>query len=280
MIGAHAEARAHIDMKNDATYSLNIGGRLLEWTEPLVMGILNVTPDSFFADSRQQTEEDIALRARQIAEEGAAIIDVGGYSTRPGASEVSEEEEFRRLRLALGIVKREVPEMVLSVDTFRASVAEKIADEFGPFIVNDVTGGTDPEMFSTVSKLGLPYVLTNVGNTALPLTLAESISRLRELGQCDIIIDPGFGFGKTLEENYDVMRQLEAYRELGLPLLVGVSRKSMIYRLLDITPDKALNGTTVLHTLALQSGANILRVHDVREAVEAIKIVSMVKGEK
>ena len=280
MIGAHAKARTHINMKNDATYSLNIGGRILEWTKPLVMGILNVTPDSFFADSRQQTEGGIALRARQIAEEGAAIIDVGGYSTRPGASEVTEEEELRRLRLALGIVKREVPEMVLSVDTFRASVAEKMANEFGSFIVNDVTGGIDPDMFPTVSRLGLPYVLTNVGNTALPLTLAESILRLREMGQRDIIIDPGFGFGKTLEENYNVMRQLEAYQELGLPLLVGVSRKSMIYRLLDITPDKALNGTTVLHTLALQSGANILRAHDVKEAVETIKIVSIVKGEE
>ena len=268
-------------MKDDkTTYSLNIGGRLLELTEPLVMGILNATPDSFYTDSRKQTEADIALRARQIAEEGAAIIDVGGYSTRPGASEVSEEEELRRLRLALNIVKSEVPELVLSVDTFRASVVEKMADEYGPFIVNDVSGGIDPNMFSTVSRLGLPYVLTNVGSTALPLAFAESLSHLREMGQCDIIIDPGFGFGKTLEENYDVMRQLEAYQELGLPLLVGVSRKSMIYRLLDITPSEALNGTTVLHTLALQSGANILRVHDVKEAIEAIKIVSMVKGKE
>ena len=273
--------RTHIRMKDDkTTYSLNIGGRLLELTEPLVMGILNATPDSFYADSRKQTEADIALRARQIAEEGAAIIDVGGYSTRPGASEVSEEEELRRLRLALNIVKSEVPELVLSVDTFRASVVEKMADEYGPFIVNDVSGGIDPDMFSTVSRLGLPYVLTNVGSTALPLAFAESLSHLREMGQCDIIIDPGFGFGKTLDENYDVMRQLEAYQELGLPLLVGVSRKSMIYRLLDITPDKALNGTTVLHTLALQSGANILRVHDVKEAIEAIEIVSMVKGKE
>ncbi|MBQ6190464.1 MAG: dihydropteroate synthase [Bacteroidaceae bacterium] len=266
-------------MKNDATYSLNIGGRLLEWTKPLVMGILNATPDSFFADSRKQTAEDIAVRARQIVEEGATIVDVGAYSTRPGASEVSEEEELRRLRQALDIVKQEVPDAVLSVDTFRASVAVRIADEYGPFIVNDVTGGSDPEMFATVSRMGLPYVLTNVAGTALPLALAESISRLREMGQCDIIIDPGFGFGKTLDENYQIMGQLEAYKALGLPLLVGVSRKSMIYRLLECTPDEALNGTTVLHTLALQSGADILRVHDVREAVETIRIVSKVKDE-
>ena len=279
MIGAHAKAHTHANMKNDATYSLNIGGRLLEWTKPLVMGILNATPDSFFADSRQQTTEDIAARARQIVEEGATVVDVGAYSTRPGASEVSEEEELRRLRQALDVVKQEVPDAVLSVDTFRASVVEKIADEYGPFIVNDVTGGSDPEMFATVSRMGLPYVLTNVAGTALPLALAESISHLREMGQCDIIIDPGFGFGKTLDENYQIMGQLEAYKALELPLLVGVSRKSMIYRLLGCTPDEALNGTTVLHTLALQSGADILRVHDVREAVETIRIVSKVKGE-
>ena len=260
-------------MKGTLPYSLNLGGHLIELSEPQIMGILNVTPDSFYAESRRQTEVDIARRAEQIASEGGKIIDIGGYSTRPGASDVPEAEELSRLRLALATVRRVVPETPLSIDTFRASVARQCVEEFGPVIVNDVTGGADPDMFPLVASLGLPYVLTCPTATPLSAEFAEKISSLRALGQKDIILDPGFGFGKTLDENYQVMNQLEAMRLLGLPLLVGVSRKSMIYRLLDCQPQEALNGTTVLHTLALERGADILRVHDVRAAAEAIRIV-------
>ncbi len=298
-------------MQTASTYSLNIGGKLLELAEPQVMGILNVTPDSFYADSRQQTEQDIAERAMQIVREGASIIDVGACSTRPGAQLVGEEEELERLRTALRIVRQVEPDALLSVDTFRANVVERIANEFGSFIVNDVSGGTDPGMFPLVARLGLPYILTHnpshsvsyaaiqspfvsydaiqshsVSYAAIqsqptpPLLpsllhyLSERIDRLLELGQKDIILDPGFGFGKTLQENYQLMAQLDVLHTFGLPLLVGVSRKSMVYRLLDITPEDALNGTTVLHTLSLERGAKILRVHDVGTAMQVIKIMA------
>ena len=261
-------------MKEESTtYSLNLGGQIVQLDEPEVMGILNVTPDSFFAKSRKQSESEVAQRAEQIVSEGARFVDVGAYSTRPGATDVPEEEEVERLRMALATVRQVVPEALLSVDTFRASVVRRMAEEFGPFIVNDVTGGQDPNMFPLVAQLGLPYVLTNTEATALPLEFAQALHKLRQLGQCDIIADPGFGFGKTLDENYEVMHQLPAYQALELPLLVGVSRKSMIHRLLNITPDEALNGTSVLHVMALLAGANILRVHDVATAKEVIKIV-------
>ena len=262
-------------MESGEHRTLNLGGRLVELSRPVVMGILNVTPDSFYAQSRTQTEGDIARRTEQILSEGGAIVDVGACSTRPGSQPASEAEETERLTRAMQVVRRVAPEAIVSVDTFRARVAERMADDFGPVIVNDVTGGQDPEMFPLVARLGLPYVLTDTGNRALSVGFAQALSRLRELGQKDIIADPGFGFGKTLDENYQVMSQLEAYRELDLPLLVGVSRKSMVYKLLGTTPDEALNGTTVLHTLALVAGAHILRVHDVRAAVEAIRIVNM-----
>ena len=290
-------------MQTASTYSLNIGGKLLELAEPQVMGILNVTPDSFYADSRQQTEQDIAERAMQIVREGASIIDVGACSTRPGAQLVGEEEELERLRTALRIVRQVEPDALLSVDTFRANVVERIANEFGSFIVNDVSGGTDPGMFPLVARLGLPYILTHnplpsvsyasiqspsVSNDAIqwqstpPILpsllhyLSERIDRLLELGQKDIILDPGFGFGKTLQENYQLLAQLDVLHTFGLPLLVGVSRKSMVYRLLDITPEGALNGTTVLHTLSLERGAKILRVHDVGAAIQVIKIMAKI----
>lgn len=279
-------------MKGKQTYTLNIDGQLMQLSEPQIMGILNVTPDSFYSGSRRQTEEEIAQRACQIAEEGGAIIDIGAYSTRPGASEVSEEEELTRLRNALTIVRRELSSAIISIDTFRASIVERMADEFGAFIVNDVSGGADPNMFKTVSRLGLPYILTHspLGTQSAPVSqaaqtessefmpsvllyLSQRIEALLQAGQKDIIIDPGFGFGKTLDENYQLLMQLDVLHTFELPLLVGVSRKSMIYRLLGTTPAEALNGTSVLNTLALERGATLLRVHDVGAANEVIKIV-------
>lgn len=268
-------------------HSINVRGRLVELGRPLVMGILNATPDSFYEGSRKQTELEIAERANQIMEEGGAIIDVGAFSTRPGAMEVSEEEEMRRLRFALEIVRREQPDAIVSVDTYRPLVARKCVEQWGADIVNDVSEGgltgivntplhEKHDMFQTVASLCVPYILMSVRATMreMLLAFAQEIHALHEMGVKDIIIDPGFGFGKTLEQNYQLMSELEKLQVLGLPLLVGVSRKSMIYQLLGATPSTALNGTTVLHTVALQKGALILRVHDVREAVETIKIVS------
>ena len=273
-------------MQNSLSYSLNIGGKLLSFERPCVMGILNATPDSFVPSSRNTTEAEVERRVCQIVEQGGDIIDVGGVSTRPGADEVSEEEEMQRLRLALRVVRRFAPTMPLSVDTFRASVTERIFDEFGPFLVNDVSGGADPDMFPLVARLGLPYVLTHnpmpkqslsVNSVGEALKeLSASLSRLREYGQKDVVIDPGFGFGKSLSENYLFFRHLSAFHALECPVLVGVSRKSMIYRLLDITPEDALTGTTVLHTLALTQGAHLLRVHDVEAAVQVRKMFEAV----
>ena len=256
------------------------------------MGILNITPDSFYADSRKQTEAAIAQRTEEIIRQGGGIIDIGACSTRPGAASVSETEELERLRYAIPIVRHAAPSALLSIDTFRASVVQRIENEYGPFIVNDISGGADPEMFSTVAHLGLPYILTHSPwgtqsaiqscETAtrrppfLPSMLlyySERVDALLQLGQKDIILDPGFGFGKSLDENYELMSQLDVLQTFDLPLLVGVSRKSMIYKLLGNQPEDALNGTTVLHTLALQKGANILRVHDVGAAIEVIKIL-------
>ena len=260
-------------MNNPLPYSINANGELIELSEPLVMGILNVTPDSFYASSRKENEEAIAERTTQIVQEGGSIIDIGAYSTRPGFTEVSEEEEMTRLRMALDIVRRVEPKAVLSVDTFRASVAERVVGDYGVAIINDVSGGTDEQMFSTVARLGVAYVLTDTHDTLLSVPFAEALTKLRELGQKDIILDPGFGFGKTLDDNYRILMQLEALRALELPILVGVSRKSMVWRLLETSPEHALNGTTVLHTLALERGANLLRVHDVAQATEVIKIM-------
>lgn len=277
------------------SYSLNIHGRLLDLERPRVMGILNVTSDSFFAESRKQTEADIAERVRQMAEDGADIIDVGALSTRPGADMVSEQEEMERLRLALPIVRREAPDMPLSVDTFRPAVARRAVEELGADIINDVSGGNaqgafggtepietedNPEMFRMVARLRVPYILMSTQRDirSMLLTFARQVQQLRDLGQKDIVLDPGFGFGKTLEENYAVMQQLQLLQLLELPVLAGVSRKSMIYKLLDTTPEASLNGTTVLNTLALERGASILRVHDVREAVECIRILQGIKS--
>lgn len=273
---------------NEMNHTINVRGRLVALDKPQVMGILNATPDSFYEGSRKQTERDIAERALQIVDEGGTMIDVGAFSTRPGANEVSEEEELNRLRFALGIVRRELPDAIVSVDTYRPLVARQCVEEWGADMINDVSEGgltgivNTPlkehyNMFQTIASLRVPYILMSVRSTLreMLLAFAKEIQQLHELGVCDVIIDPGFGFGKTLEQNYQLMKDLDKLLVLDLPLLVGVSRKSMIYKLLDGTPSTALNGTTVLHTVALQKGASILRVHDVREAVETIKIVSL-----
>ena len=265
-------------------YTINVSGRLIDLSHPQVMGILNVTPDSFYADSRKQTEEEIAKRAEQILEEGAAMIDVGAFSTRPGAAMVSEEEESARLHLALSVIRRNHPEAVLSVDTFRPAVAKRVIEEFGDCVINDVgglTAGPDgaladnpirrEEMFRLVSSMHVPYIYMTSAATLREVLLdfAEKAQQLRDLGQKDIILDPGFGFGKTTDQDYALMGELEKLQVMQLPILVGISRKSMIWRRLGITPAEALNGTTALHAVALLKGANILRVHDVKAAVEA-----------
>ena len=260
-------------------YTLNIRGRLLDLSEPLVMGILNATPDSFFASSRQLTEADIARRANQIVAEGGRIIDVGACSTRPGSEPVSEADEADRLRRALSVVRREQPDAVVSVDTFRPDVARMAVEELGADIVNDVSEGSEA-MFRMVSRLRVPYVMMSVQPDLRQtlLAFARKVQQLRSMGQKDIILDPGFGFGKSLEENYRLMAEMERLKVMGLPLLVGISRKSMIYKLLNSTPDDCLNGTTVLNTIALMKGVSILRVHDVAPACEAVRIWRKVEG--
>lgn len=270
-------------------YTIQVKGRLVSLREPQVMGILNCTPDSFFAGSRVQTEESIARRANQIIEEGGTMIDVGGFSTRPGGVEVPEEEEMRRLRFALPIVRREQPEAILSVDTYRPNVARMVVEEMGADIINDVSEGgitgvvdtpleqtTDeyPAIFRTVAALGVPYILMSVKPTIhdMLLAMAREVQQLRNLGQKDIILDPGFGFGKTQEQNYDVLREMNRLSTLGLPILAGMSRKRMIFQPLGTNPDGSLNGTTVVNTLALMNGASILRVHDVKAAAEAVRL--------
>ncbi|MBO7046658.1 MAG: dihydropteroate synthase [Prevotella sp.] len=256
-------------------YTLNVHGLLMDLRVPQVMGILNATPDSFYAESRRQTETEITERCQQIVSEGGTIIDVGACSTRPGAEVVSEAEEMERLRFALAVVRREQPAAVVSVDTFRPDVARMAVEEFGADIINDVSEGT-PEMFRMVARLGIPYILMSVQPTMRDtlLAFAQKVQQLRDFGAKDIILDPGFGFGKTLEQNYQMMNELERLRVMELPVLVGVSRKSMIYKKFNCKPDEALNGTTSLNTIALMKGADILRVHDVREAVECVQIVN------
>ena len=261
-------------------YTINIHGQLMELSKPQVMGILNVTPDSFFAGSRMQTEQEIAVRANQIMAEGATMIDVGGCSTRPGSEPVSEAEEMQRLRLALGVARREQPHAVISVDTFRPDVARMAVEEFGADIINDVSEGS-VEMYRMIARLRVPYILMSVQPTLrdMLLAFAREVQQLRDLGVKDIILDPGFGFGKSVAQNYQVMNHLERLLVMELPLLVGISRKSMIYKLLGLTPDESLNGTSVLNTIALMKGAIILRVHDVKEAVECVRIVESLNSQ-
>ena len=274
--------------------SLNVNGRLLDLSTPQVMGILNVTPDSFYAGSRSRTEAEIAARACQILDEGASIIDIGAYSSRSNAEPISPEEEMQRLRTGLEILNRNHPDAIISVDTFRAEVARQCVEEYGAAIINDISAGEmDEQMFPTVARLNVPYIMMHMQGTPQNMQkephyenllkevfmyFARKVRQLRDLGMKDIILDPGFGFGKTLEHNYELMAHLEEFGIFELPLLVGVSRKSMIYRLFGATPQEALNGTTVLDTVALMKGADILRVHDVREAVEAVRLIEKLKS--
>lgn len=272
--------------------TLNIKGHLFSLDKPQVMAILNVTPDSFYPESRKQTEEMITKHIEKVLNEGASMIDVGGYSSRPNAAEVSPEEEMRRLSVALDILNRHYPEVPVSVDTFRSVIAEKSVETYGAAIINDISGGEiDPAMFETVARLKVPYILMHMRGTPktmqqltdykdmmeeIMLYFAKKVEQLHLLGVSDIILDPGFGFSKTLDQNYSLMKHLEEFQEFKLPLLVGISRKSMIFKLLGTTPEESLNGTTVLNTFALLNGANILRVHDVKAAVEAVKIVNKI----
>lgn len=274
------------------TKYINVNGSLMDLSTPCVMGILNVTPDSFYEGSRMQTETEIARRVEQIMEEGAGMIDVGAYSSRSNAENISPREEMERLRMGLAILRKVQPDAVVSVDTFRADVARMCVEEYGVAIINDIAAGEmDKDMFRTVADLNVPYIMMHMQGTPqnmqwhphydhllkeVFLYFAQKVQQLRDLGVKDIILDPGFGFGKTVEHNYELLAHLEEFRLFNLPLLVGVSRKSMIYRLLGTTPEEALNGTTVLDTISLMKGADILRVHDVREAVETVKIVGAI----
>ncbi|MBQ9523706.1 MAG: dihydropteroate synthase [Bacteroidaceae bacterium] len=276
-------------MKGLLPYTINVGGKLMDLSEPQVMGILNVTPDSFYSASRKNSEAEVRERVNAIISEGGSIIDIGAYSSRPGADNIFASEEMNRLRGALQILRSEAPEAVVSVDTFRADVAKMCVEEYGVQIINDISGGElDPQMFQTVAALGVPYILMHMkGNpqtmqvephyddllTEMLQYFGSKVQQLHELGVKDVILDPGFGFAKTLEHNYELMNRMQDLQVLGLPMLVGVSRKSMIYRLLGGTPEGALNGTSVLNTLALLKGASILRVHDVKEAAEVVQIV-------
>ena len=276
-------------MKGLLPYTINVGGKLMDLGEPQVMGILNVTPDSFYSASRKNTEQEIADRVQAILAEGGSMIDIGAYSSRPGADDVSAEEEMDRLRGGLKILRNIAPDAVVSVDTFRADVAKMCVEEFGVQIINDISGGElDSRMFNTVAALGVPYILMHMKGDPQTMQngphyddlLAEmlryfgtKVQQLHELGVKDVILDPGFGFAKTLEHNYELMNRMQDLQVLELPMLVGISRKSMIYRLLGTSPEEALNGTSVLNTLALLKGASILRVHDVKAAVEVVQIV-------
>lgn len=273
------------------SYTLNIRGKLIDLATPKVMGILNCTPDSFYVGSRKQTEHDIAERANQIIQEGGTMIDVGAFSTRPGAKEVSEEEEMARLKAALQVVRREQPDAVVSVDTYRPNVARHCIEDWGADIINDVSEGgvtgivntpihETENMFDIIEQLKVPYILMSVKSNLhdMMISFADEVQQLRNRGVKDIILDPGFGFGKTLQQNYEIYNDMERLGTLQLPLLVGISRKTMIYKLVGGDPTTALNGTTVLNTAALLKGAGILRVHDVQEAVESVKIVSAIQS--
>lgn len=275
------------------TYSLNLRGRLVTIDHPWVMGIVNVTPDSFYSGSRVADERSLVERVRQMVADGADVIDVGACSTRPGSGQVDAIEEMARLQWSMAVIRREVPDVILSVDTYRADVARRCVEEWGADIINDISGGTmDEAMFPTMAMLNVPYVLMHMRGTPETMAtltdyndvaadvlewLARRIDELRQMGVGDVIADPGFGFAKTMEQNYQLLARLDAFHALDAPLLVGVSRKRMIYTPLDCTADDALNGTTVINTLALERGAHILRVHDVRAAAEAVKLVTLVR---
>lgn len=289
---------------NKTLQTINIRGQLFSFNTPIVMGILNVTPDSFYSGSRKQTEKEIADRCHQIINEGGTIIDIGAFSTRPGGVQVTLEEEMSRLKNALTIVKRETPNAIISIDTFRPEICRMAVEEYGADIINDVSEGgitgianvplqnnnlqtgvieeNIPLIFKEVSRLKVPYILMSVQSNLKEMiyNFSKEISILRSLGAKDIILDPGFGFGKTLEQNYAILQNMEMLHALDLPILVGASRKSMIYKLFNTTPQESLNGTSIIHTISLMKGASILRVHDVKECVEAVKIVEICKKQQ
>ena len=274
--------------------TINLDGRILDLAQPVVMGILNVTPDSFFDGGKYKTEKKILKRAEEILEQGGTVIDIGAVSTKPGAEGISTKDEIDRLLPAVRAVKKAFPEAFVSIDTYRSWVALTVIEECGPCMVNDVSGGEfDDHMFDTVGKLSVPYILMHMQGTPLKmqenpeyediirdisLFFTDRVKRLTKAGVKDIIIDPGFGFGKTLEHNYELLNRLDSFKVFQLPLMVGISRKSMISKLLEISPDDALNGTTIINTLALLGGTDILRVHDVREAVETVQILNKLRS--
>ncbi len=274
--------------------TINIKGELLELSQPIVMGILNITPDSFFAESRKQGEQEVVARVAEILTQGGKIVDIGAQSTRPSSTLLSSKEEIERLKPALNIINKEFPDAILSVDTFYSDVARFCVEEHGVDIINDISGGEmDKNMFDTVASLNVPYILMHMRGTPQAMSqltdydnliqdifyyFSKKIAELHLKGVNDIIIDPGFGFSKTIDQNYELMASLKGFSIFELPLLVGISRKKMIYNLIDSTAKESLNGTSILNTFALQNGADILRVHDVKEAVEAVKITEKLKG--
>lgn len=274
--------------------TINIKGELLELSQPIVMGILNITPDSFFAESRKQGEQEIITRVAETLTQGGKIVDIGAQSTRPSSTLLSSKEEIERLKPALNIINKEFPDVILSVDTFYSDVARFCVEEHGVDIINDISGGEmDKNMFDTVASLNVPYILMHMRGTPQTMSkltdydnliqdifyyFSKKIAELHLKGVNDIIIDPGFGFSKTIDQNYELMASLKGFSIFDLPLLVGISRKKMIYNLIDSTAEESLNGTSILNTFALQNGANILRVHDVKEAAEAVKITEKLKG--
>jgi len=283
-------------MEGHIERTIRVNGQLMDLSTPKVMGILNVTPDSFYAGSRKETTSDIVNRVEQIITEGADMIDIGAYSSRPNAEHVSTKEEMARLRKGLEAIREVAPEAIVSVDTFRADVASMCVEEYGVALINDISGGQmDERMFDTVARLDVPYIMMHMQGTPQNMQqhihydhirmeimqyFALRVQDLHARGVKDIIIDPGFGFGKTLAHNYELFKHLEDFKLFGLPLLVGISRKSMIYKLLDSSPEEALNGTTVLNTIALTKGADILRVHDVKACVEAVRIFNQMNEQK
>jgi dihydropteroate synthase len=272
---------------------INARGNLIDLEIPKVMGIMNITPDSFFGGSRYNTDEEIIRAAGKMLKDGAAILDVGGYSSRPGARHISKEDERSRVIRAIKLIRREFPDAVISVDTFRSDIALEAVQEAGAHLINDISGGdADGNMFSVVERLNVPYIMMHMkGHPATMQSnpvyddvvadilkyFADRIFRLRTAGVKDIIVDPGFGFGKTADHNFELMRRLDELSIAGLPLMIGISRKTMIWKSLDITADEALNGTTAMHAVALLKGADILRVHDVKEAIQTVRLIAKLK---
>ena len=284
----------HLSKRENCMKTINIKGELLELSQPIVMGILNITPDSFFAESRKQGEQEVVARVAEILTQGGKIVDIGAQSTRPSSTLLSSKEEIERLKPALNIINKEFPDAILSVDTFYSDVARFCVEEYGVDIINDISGGEmDKKMFDTVASLNVPYILMHMRGTPQTMSqltdydnliqdifyyFSKKIAELHLKGVNDIIIDPGFGFSKTIDQNYELMASLKGFSIFELPLLVGISRKKMIYNLIESTAEESLNGTSILNTFALQNGADILRVHDVKEALETIKITEKLKG--